>query len=150
MRASIRRVVVVAAVLCLVNLVRQLSLHDWEEWRSSGYSPGASVDVPAPAPLNATALPPADGVANPPSPLPSASAATNATAVSTGPPPPTLLLLQIAGCESERLLQQLFLPMLERIVASAAPASSRTLHCRRFSGQRSCLIGPAGMAWTRA
>ena len=85
MRASIRRAVVVATVLCLTILIRQLPLHDWEEWRSGGYSPRATVvDVPPSAPLNATALTPADVVANPPTLLSSASAAVVAGQRSPG------------------------------------------------------------------
>ena len=118
-RTALRAVSVAVALLCVLNLLRQAPFHTLAQ-QTGRFSPawatsmatrmGLELQVEArtatePVPNQTEAADdrrPAQAAA-----LPAASGA------------PVLVLLQIPGCESERLLQQLFVPLLSRLAPDA-------------------------------
>ena len=98
-RSGLRTVSVAAALLCVLNLLRQAPLRPSAQ-QTDRFSPAwatrlaTHMGLELPVEARATDPVPSQSEAAPP------------------PPPalslPVLLLLQIPGCESERLVQQLF------------------------------------------
>ena len=114
-RSGLRIVSVAAALLCVLNLLRQVPYRPSAQ-QTDRFSPAwatrlaTHMGLELPVEARATDPVPSQSEAAPP------------------PPPalslPVLLLLQIPGCESERLVQQLFVPLLSRLAPDApAPAA---------------------------
>ena len=148
-RSALRTVSVAAAFLCVLSLLRQAPFHQFYILQTDRFSPawGMATRMDLELQMEARVTEPvpnqteADDDRRP--------AQFTAGALPAASEAPVLLLLQIPGCESERLLQQLFVPLLSRLAPDApAPAagnvsldashssSTAAAMCRVGSGQR--------------
>ena len=111
------------ALLCVLNLARQAPLHQFHTLRANyTFQPedmtaisGLSMDITQ---IGFGSMP--DATEEPTKD----SEQSASSAPPSSPARPVLLLLQIPGCESERLLQQLFEPMLSLFTPAVAPSSA--------------------------
>ena len=114
-RSGLRIVSVAAALLCVLNLLRQVPYRPSAQ-QTDRFSPAWATRLATHMGLEL----PVEARATDPVPSQSEAAPPPPSALSL----PVLLLLQIPGCESERLVQQLFVPLLSRLAPDApAPAA---------------------------
>ena len=149
-RSALRTVSVAAALLCVLNLLRQAPLHPFAQ-QTDRFSPAWATSMATRMGLELQVE------ARATEPVPNQTEAANdrwpaqttAGALPAASGAPVLLLLQIPGCESERLLQQLFVPLLSRLapdasvpvtgnasLAASHTSSTAAAMCRVGGGQR--------------
>ena len=149
-RSALRTVSVAAAFLCVLSLLRQAPFHQFYILQTDRFSPawGMATRMDLELQMEARVTEPvpnqteADDDRRP--------AQFTAGALPAASEAPVLLLLQIPGCESERLLQQLFVPLLSRLAPDApAPAAGNASLAASHSSSTAaamCRVG-GGQRW---